>query len=38
MTTGDNETTAICTAKEAGILDSDWVRTGKDDYTVLTGK
>ena len=38
MATGDNETTAICMAKEAGILDSDWARNGKDDYTVLSGK
>lgn len=37
MITGDNETTAMAIAKEAGILDQNY-KPGKNDYTVMTGK
>ena len=37
MITGDNPATAVAIAKEAGILQADWVKKGKDDYTVMTG-
>jgi len=37
MITGDNVETAIAIAKEAGILEADWVKKGDKDYTVMTG-
>ncbi len=37
MVTGDNKATAIAIAKEAGILDPDWVPK-ENDYTVMEGK
>lgn len=37
MVTGDNKETAIAIAKEAGILDPNWVAS-KGDYTVMEGK
>ena len=37
MITGDNPATAVAIAKEAGILQEDWVKKGKEDYTVMTG-
>lgn len=37
MITGDNPATAVAIAKEAGILEADWVKKGKEDYTVMTG-
>ena len=37
MITGDNPATAVAIAKEAGILENDWVKKGKDDCTVMTG-
>ena len=38
MMTCDHENISIRIAKDAGILANDWVRAGKDDFTVLTGK
>lgn len=39
MLTGDNESTAIAIAKEAGILNKDW-QHGKpgEEYAVMQGK
>lgn len=37
MITGDNPETAIAIAKEAGILETNWVKKGPTDYTVMTG-
>jgi magnesium-transporting ATPase (P-type) len=37
MVTGDNIKTAIAIAKEAGILDPNWVER-EDDCTVMEGK
>lgn len=37
MVTGDNKSTAIAIAKEAGILDPNWVET-EGDCTVMEGK
>lgn len=37
MITGDNPDTAVAIAKEAGILENDWVKKGDNDYTVMTG-
>lgn len=37
MITGDNADTAVAIAKEAGILEADWVKKGDNDYTVMTG-
>ena len=38
MVTGDNKNTAIAIAKEAGILDTEWLPTGENDCTVMEGK
>lgn len=37
MITGDNPSTAIAIAKEAGILEESWMPS-ENDYTVMTGK
>ena len=37
MITGDNPATAVAIAKEAGILEENWIKKGNDDYTVMTG-
>lgn len=37
MVTGDNKSTAIAIAKEAGILDPNWIET-EGDCTVMEGK
>lgn len=37
MITGDSQDTAVAIAKEAGILEPDWVPQGDNDYTVMTG-
>jgi magnesium-transporting ATPase (P-type) len=38
MITGDNPETAVAIAKEAGILEPSWKKSGLNDYTVMTGQ